>query len=177
MRVSTTTPQFRAVANLLGGFKPVELLLWAYGMIESNLNVKTPDSRTGAMGVWQILPSTARKLQKAYELPAFTRDDVTVQSQYALAHVLEDARALRRLGVPPLVKAIAKDTPHLETLLALRFYYHNGPKLQPKAGHEADLKKATLKYKNMLLKNGTALTGDFPFDITQVNLKPYEKFS
>lgn len=127
-------------------------MLYATADVESDFRWSAVNANSKAYGAFQILPSTQKLLAKAYSLPSISTSNLT-QAEYALAHMIEDVRAAKRLGVPDVVRTLLAGMP-IEVVLpsALRFFYHNGPSLKMRPGHEADIKKAVMEYASAMNK-------------------------
>jgi len=121
-------PEFKKLAGVLGSTN-AWWILWCTGYIESRFRNYPYRGPKVAMGVFQILPSTAAALSSTWGLPPYDANDVLLQARYALAHLWEDYNYYKRYGLPNWVKIAIppRSTSVLRTFLGIRTYYHGGP--------------------------------------------------
>lgn len=127
------TSEFKKLAGVLG---PANAwwLLWVTAYIESRFRNYPYRGPKVAMGVFQILPSTASALSSTWGLPPYSDEDVVLQARYALAHLYGDYILYRNNGIPPLVMDMlpTRATKVLKAFLSIRSYYHGGPSVRSK---------------------------------------------
>lgn len=155
------TSEFKTLSSKIG-YHPALWLVKATAYIESSWG-KFLLSPTGARGVWQILPSTAKLLAAKYPLPPWSDEDIVTQARYALCHMINDYDLTKTKPLPGYIVAMlgAPTSSLHNTLLKMRAAYHLGPRMDvsPKLSYlekerqRQEFKKTIIKYDALIRKS------------------------